>query len=136
MHAFKEDSKASISRAADLLDLGMYREAMAVLESLPDDLRSVSAARRIFVRAATGLGRWREALEEAKTLLGGNEADRAEAASAFQSLAAEACNRGREEDAHRLLRAALRTRVELLDSILEDQRFPEKFREKLALKWR
>jgi len=136
MHAFKEDSKASISRAADLLDLGMYREAMAVVESLPDDLRSVSAARRIFVRAATGLGRWREALEGAKTLLDGNEADRAEAASAFQSLAAEACNRGREEDAYRLLRAAVRTRVELLDSILEDQRFPEKFREKLALKWR
>jgi hypothetical protein len=136
MHAFKEDTKASISRAADLLDLGMYREAMAVVESLPDDLRSVSAARRIFVRAATGLGRWREALEGAKTLLDGNEADRAEAASAFQSLAAEACNRGREEDAHRLLRAAVRTRVELLDSILEDQRFPEKFREKLALKWR
>jgi hypothetical protein len=136
MHIFMEDSKASISRAADLLDLGMYREAMAVLESLPDDLRSVSAARRIFVRAATGLGRWREALEGAKTLLDGNEADRAEAASAFQSIAAEACNRGREDDAHRLLRAALRTRVELLDSILEDQRFPEKFREKLAMKWK
>jgi len=136
MHIFMEDSKASISRAADLLDLGMYREAMAVLESLPDDLRSVSAARRIFVRAATGLGRWREALEGAKTLLDGNEADRAEAAIAFQSIAAEACNRGREDDAHRLLRAALRTRVELLDSILEDQRFPEKFREKLAMKWK
>jgi tetratricopeptide (TPR) repeat protein len=136
MHGFMEDSKASISRAADLLDLGMYREAMAVVESLPDDLRSVSAARRIFVRAATGLGRWREALEEAKTLLDGNEADRAEAACAFQSLAAEACNRGREDDAHRLLRAAIRTRLDLLDEILEDQRFPEKFREKLAMKWR
>lgn len=136
MHIFMEDSKANISRAADLLDLGMYREAMVVLESLPDDLRSVSAARRIFVRAATGLGRWREALEEAKTLLDGNEADRAEAACAFQSLAAEACNRGREEDAQRLLRAAIRTRLEQLDSILEDQRFPEKFRDKLAMKWR
>lgn len=136
MSVSMEDSKASISRAADLLDLGMYREALAVVESLPAELRSVSAARRIFVRAATGLGRWRDALEEAKTLLDGNEADRAEAASAFQSLAAEACNRGREEDAHRLLRAAVRTRLEQLDAILEDQRFPEKFREKLAMKWR
>ena len=136
MHGFVDDSKASISRAADLLELGMYREAMAVVESLPDDLRSVSAARRIFVRAATGLGRWREALEGAKTLLDGNEADRAEAACAFQALAAEACNRGREEDAHRLLRAAIRTRLEQLDSILEDQRFPEKFRDKLVRKWR
>jgi len=136
MNVFTEDSKASISRAADLLDLGMYREAMAVVERLPADLRSVSAARRIFVRAATGLGRWREALEEAKTLLDGNEADRAEAAAAFQALAAEACNRGREDDAHRLLRAAIRTRLEQVDEILQDQRFPEKFREKLAQKWR
>ena len=136
MQGFVDDSKASISRAADLLELGMYREAMAVVESLPDDLRSVSAARRIFVRAASGLGRWREALEGAKTLLDGNEADRAEAAAAFQSLAAEACNRGREDDAHRLLRAAIRTRLEQLDSIMEDQRFPEKFRDKLAMKWR
>lgn len=136
MNVFMEDSRASISRAADLLDLGMYREAMAVVERLPADLRSVSAARRIFVRAATGLGRWREALEEAKTLLDGNEADRAEAAAAFQALAAEACNRGREDDAHRLLRAAVRTRLEQVDEILQDQRFPEKFREKLALKWR
>ena len=135
MHTFVDDSKASISRAADLLDLGMYREAMAVVECLPDDLRSASAARRIFVRAATGLGRWREALEGAKTLLDGNEADRAEAAAAFQALAAEAFNRGREDDTHRLLRAAVRTRLEQLDSILEDQRFPEKFREKLARKW-
>ena len=69
MHGFMEDTKASISRAADLLDLGMFREAMAVIESLSEDLRSVSASRRIFVRAATGLGRWREALDEAKTLL-------------------------------------------------------------------
>ena len=136
MNVFTEDSKASISRAADLLDLGMYREAMAVVERLPADLRSVSAARRIFVRAATGLGRWREALEDAKTLLDGNEADRAEAAAAFQALAAEACNRGREDDAHRLLRAAIRTRLEQVDEILQDQRFPEKFREKLAQKWR
>jgi hypothetical protein len=136
MHVFQEDTKASISRAADLLDLGMFREAMAVVESLPDDLRSVSAARRIFVRAATGLGRWREALEGAKTLLDGNEADRTEAARAFQSLAAEACNRGREEDALKLLRAAIRIRYELADSILADERFPEKFREKLTAKWR
>ncbi|MEK7954451.1 hypothetical protein [Luteolibacter soli] len=136
MHAFIDDTKASISRAADLLDLGMYREAMAVIESLPDDLRPVSAARRIFVRAATGLGRWREALEEAKTLRDGNQADRAEAARAFQSLAAEACNRGREEDAGHLVKAAMRTRLEQLDEILVDERFPEKFREKLARKWR
>jgi len=136
MQVFVDDSKASISRAADLLELGMYREAMAVVESLPEDLRSVSAARRIFVRAATGLGRWRDALEGAKTLLDGNEADRAEAAAAFQSLAAEACNRGREDDALRLLRAAIRTRLEQVDSVLQDQRFPEKFRDKLAMKWR
>lgn len=136
MHVFTEGSKASISRAADLLDLGMFREAMAVLESLPDDLRSVSAARRIFVRAATGLGRWREALEEAKTLLNGNEADRTEAARAFQALAAEACNRGRDEDATRLIRAAIRIRLEQVDEILADERFPAKFREKLTSKWR
>ena len=131
-----EDTKASISRAADLLDLGMVREAMAVIESLPEDLRSVSAARRIFVRAATGLGRWREALEEAKTLLDGNEADRTEAARAFQALAAEACNRGRDEDATRLIRAAIRIRLEQVDEILVDERFPAKFREKLVSKWR
>lgn len=136
MNGYMEDTKVSISRAADLLDLGMFREAMAVIESLPHDLRSVSAARRIFVRAATGLGRWREALEEAKTLLDGNEADRTEAARAFQALAAEACNRGREEDATRLIRAAIRIRLEQVDEILVDERFPAKFREKLVSKWR
>ena len=136
MHVFSEETKASISQAADLLELGMYREAIAVVESLPDDLRSVSAARRIFVRAATGLGRWREALEGAKTLLDGNEADRTEAAHAFQALAAEACNRGREEDALKLLRAAIRTRFEQANLILMDERFPEKFREKLTARWR
>ena len=136
MHGFMEDTKASISRAADLLDLGMIREAMAVIESLPDDLRSVPAARRIFVSAATGLGRWREALEGAKTLLDGNEADRIVAARAFQALGAEACNRGRDEDANRLVRAAIRTHMPLVDEILVDERFPIKFREKLTSKWR
>jgi lipopolysaccharide biosynthesis regulator YciM len=128
--------RASIARAAELLEFGMYAEALALVEGLPEDHRQAPAARRVLVRAATGTGRWNLALGLAKALRDGNNADRHEAAKAFQALAAEACNRGRDDDARRLVVVAVQTRLEQLDEILADERFPAKFRERLASRWK
>ena len=123
--------RASICRAADLMELGMYREALAMIDSLPDDLRTASAARRVWLRCAAGTGQWRSALDEAKLLSGGNAADRAEAARTFQTLAAETCKRGREEEARRLVLMAIQCRQEQIEEILADARFPQKFLDRL-----
>lgn len=127
-----EENRASIQQAADFLELGMFPEALAAVDRLNPDLRETSAARRVVARAAACLGRWQTALDVAKQLRTGNEADRAEAARAFQAIAAEACNRGREEEARRLVGAAVLARPEQLKEILADERFPEKFRQRLA----
>ncbi|MCW1883235.1 hypothetical protein OKA04_00740 [Luteolibacter flavescens] len=126
--------RPSIQRADDLMELGMHREALDMLDALPDELRWAAAARRVRARAAASLGKWQVALEEAKILRNGNESDRAEAARAFQAVAAEACKRGRDDDARRLVLMAVQCRQEQMDEILNDQRFPEKFLAKLAPK--
>jgi hypothetical protein len=127
-----EENRATIQQAADFVELGMFPEALAVIERLNPDLRETSAARRVVARAAACLGLWQRALGVAKQLRTGNEPDRAEAARAFQAIAAEACNRGREEEARRLVGAAVLARAEQLQEILADERFPEKFRQRLA----
>jgi lipopolysaccharide biosynthesis regulator YciM len=127
-----QPAKASIQQAADFVDLGMFPEAIAVIGSLSADLREASAARRVLLRAATSLGKWQLALSLAKGLRTGNEADRSEAARALQAVAAEACKRGREDEARHLVGAAVLARPEQLEDILIDERFPEKFRTALG----
>lgn len=129
-------AKPTIARAAELLEQGMFQEALSVYERLDPSQRDTSAARRVFVRLATGMGRWKDALETAKCLRQGNEADRFEAARAFQALGAEANNRGREEDALRLVRAAISLRLDLLGEILLDERYSRKFRDRLSQSWK
>ncbi len=126
------DQESSIAQAAALLELGMFQETYAVIQRLPIDQRSLPAARRISLRISVVLGKWQAALDEAKNLRSGSKSDRAEAAFAFQSLAAEACKKGRDADALRLIAVAVETRPEQLDLILSDERFPPRFIESLA----
>ena len=122
----------TIQNAADLLELGMYAEAFELAENLPEDIRDVAAARRVRLRAATALGRWQLAIKLAVSLKLGNEADRREAAAAFHTLASEACKRGRDAEARQLIGAAIAARPAQLETILTDERFPEKFRQRLG----
>jgi lipopolysaccharide biosynthesis regulator YciM len=122
----------NIQGATDLIELGMYREALEVLDHLPEDMRSAGAARRGTLKATTALGQWKRVLELAIILRAGNEADRKEAAHAFLALAAEACKRGRDQDARKLIAAAVSAHEEVLPRIMEDERFPEKFRNQLG----
>jgi hypothetical protein len=125
---------SSIAQAAAFLELGMFQETYAAIQRLPSDQKSLPAARRISLRTSVVLGKWRVALDEAKALRSGSKSDRAEAAFAFQSLAAEACKKGRDADALRLIAVAVETRPEQLDLILSDERFPPVFLESLARK--
>ncbi|QJE95146.1 hypothetical protein [Luteolibacter luteus] len=122
----------NIQSAADLIELGMYREALEILDRLPEEMRQANAAKRATVKAAAALGKWQRALDLALALRHGNEADRKEAASAFHALAAEACKQGRDQDARKLIAAAVSTHVEELPQIMADERFPQKFRNHLA----
>jgi lipopolysaccharide biosynthesis regulator YciM len=116
----------------DLMELGMYREALEILDQLPEDTRQAGAAKRATLKAVTALGKWQRALDLALSLREGNEADREAAAGAFHALAAEACKRGRDQDARKLVAAAVSVRVDELPRIMADERFPEKFRNHLA----
>ena len=123
---------ASILTATGFLDLGMYREALDVLDALPPELQSANSAQRITLKATTALGQWKRVLDLAMKLRHGNAADRREAASAFHALAAESFKRGRDLDARKLIAAAVNSEESTLTAILEDERFPEKFRANLA----
>lgn len=127
-------TQPSLSYAMGLLEMGMYRESLAVIDKLPDDVRIRSAARRAELKALAALGQWQRALTLATGLRDGNESDRAAAAAAFQSIAAEASKRGREEDAFKLARAAIQARPEHADRIRDDERFPDSFRACFGLK--
>ena len=126
------DRGASMLTATGLLELGMYREALDVLDSLPTDMQALNSARRLTLQAATSLGQWKRVLELAMGPRHGNSADRSEAARAFHALAAESFKRGREQDARKLIGAAVSTDESALTVVLEDERFPEKFRAKLT----
>lgn len=125
---------ASLPHAIDLLDLGMFREGLAIIENLPDDVRGNRAGRRAELRATVSLGLWQQALKLAVSLKDGNETDRLAAADAFQALAAEAMKRGREADALKLASAALTADPQRLEALRDDERFPEMFRTRFGLK--
>lgn len=122
----------NIQDATDLIDLGIYREALEILDQLPEDMRQAGPAKRATLKAASALGKWKRALDLALALRQGNEADRREAASAFHALAAESSKRGRDQDARKLVAAAVSAHVDELPLIMADERFSEKFRNQLA----
>jgi tetratricopeptide (TPR) repeat protein len=125
----------SLSYAVGLLEMGMYRESLALFDKLPDDVRQRSTARRAELKAATALGQWQRALKLASLLRDGDEFDReAAAADAFQNIAAEASKRGREADALKLANLAIRARPEHSNRFRDDERFPNAFRARFGMK--
>ena len=124
----------SLSYAVGLLEMGMYRESLALFDKLPDDVRQRSTARRAELKAATALGQWQRALKLASLLRDGNESDREAAADAFQNIAAEASKRGSEGDALKLANLAIRARPEHSNRFRDDERFPNAFRARFGMK--
>ncbi len=114
--------------------MGMFAEAGDALEQLPDDLKQAPAALRIQMRVAAAFGRWDMARGIADTLRHGTPADREDAASCYQSVAAEHYKHGRVEEARTLLRRAIGTWSGLRAQILVDKRFATKFIEQFKEK--
>jgi uncharacterized protein HemY len=117
----------TLSQIQGLVDLGMFPDALTALAALPDDLQQAPMALRLRLRTLAALGKWEAAGAIADTLRHGNDLDREEAASCYQSLAAEHFNHGRLDQARNLLRRAIGTQPERRQMILEDRRFTGKF---------
>ncbi|WP_035615330.1 hypothetical protein [Haloferula sp. BvORR071] len=116
-----------LDQAKGYLALDMFEEAWQALDELPSDTVATPEMVRIRMRAAAGMQRWDFVHELALILRRGNEEDRFEAASAFQSMAAEHLRQGHEEDARKMAAAAIETRPAQRTLILEDPRFPANF---------
>lgn len=110
----------------------MYEEAYRLLMELPEDIKRAPAGRRALLRTSCALGRWKMVLELAVKLRTGNQADRQQAAIAFHALTAEACKRGRVQDARKLAAAAVMAFPDQLSEMMADKRLPADFRSKLA----
>ena len=125
----------SLPYVIELLELGMVREALSLIQKLPPDVRESSPGRRAELQATTSLGLWQRALKLAWSLRLGSTNDRNAAAHAFQTLAAEAFKRGKEMEALKLANASLQARPEQIDDFVLDERFPERFRARFGLKF-
>jgi len=123
----------TLSQIQNLVDLGMFPNALEALKQLPEDLQQSALTQRLRLRTLAAMGQWDAAAPIADVLRHGNELDREEAAACFQSLAAQHFNHGRLDQAHNLLRKAIGTQPDRRQLILQDKRFTGKFVKPFAL---